>query len=212
MTKFIKRIQTHLSRNGKQISQGQIREIYQTMVSDEENPSDEEMNAIKEHFMNATAIEPVDSVWTDVKPSEKTLVSKLIDEQVTPETPKKPSSTLATTTNEPTSLSKAEANELITNAIKAAPSEIKQNLFLQYAEKEFQTVRDLLAFKQAIDNQIDSFLSTELQKQNQERSAKWRATKEQFTQQSDLEVAERLEVFQDYLSNLQTRMAEFKLN
>ena len=111
MTKFIKRIQTHLSRNGKQISQGQIREIYQTMVSDEENPSDEEMNAIKEHFMNATAIEPVDSVWTDVKPSEKTLVSKLIDEQVTPETPKKPSSTLATTTNEPTSLSKAEERE-----------------------------------------------------------------------------------------------------
>ncbi|MEA5515771.1 hypothetical protein [Nodularia sp. UHCC 0506] len=57
VTTIAKRIQSKLSRQGIKISLGEIRPIYNEIVSDTEHPTDEEITAIFEHLMaNATKL------------------------------------------------------------------------------------------------------------------------------------------------------------
>lgn len=46
MDKFIKRLQTRASRKGISVSKSQVREVYQSVVSTLESPSEEEMSAV----------------------------------------------------------------------------------------------------------------------------------------------------------------------
>ncbi|HEY9652294.1 MAG TPA: hypothetical protein V6C95_16665 [Coleofasciculaceae cyanobacterium] len=46
MDKFIKRLQTRASRKGISVSKSQVREVYQSVVSALESPSEEEMSAV----------------------------------------------------------------------------------------------------------------------------------------------------------------------
>ena len=48
MDKYIKRLQTRVSRKGISVSKSQVREIYQSVVAIPENPSEEEMSAVIE--------------------------------------------------------------------------------------------------------------------------------------------------------------------
>ncbi len=48
MDKFVKRIQTRVSRKGISVSKSQVREVYQSVVATPENPSEEEMTAVIE--------------------------------------------------------------------------------------------------------------------------------------------------------------------
>jgi hypothetical protein len=48
MDKFVKRIQTRISRKGISVSKSQVREVYESVVSTPENPSEEEMSAVIE--------------------------------------------------------------------------------------------------------------------------------------------------------------------
>ncbi|QLE59976.1 hypothetical protein [Nostoc sp. TCL26-01] len=52
VTTIAKRIQSRLSRQGVKVSLGEIRPIYKELVKDTNNPTDEEISAIVEHFMN----------------------------------------------------------------------------------------------------------------------------------------------------------------
>ncbi|WP_066423360.1 hypothetical protein [Anabaena sp. 4-3] len=47
-----KRIQSRLSRKGLKVTSGEIRVIYNQIVVDADNPTDEEVDAIFQHFMN----------------------------------------------------------------------------------------------------------------------------------------------------------------
>ncbi len=46
MNTFAKRLQTRASRKGIKVSMQQVREVYQAVVSDLENPTEEEMNLV----------------------------------------------------------------------------------------------------------------------------------------------------------------------
>jgi predicted transcriptional regulator/plasmid stability protein len=46
MDKFIKRLQTRASRKGISVSKSQVREVYQSVVTTPEHPSEEEMSAV----------------------------------------------------------------------------------------------------------------------------------------------------------------------
>ncbi|UKP01406.1 hypothetical protein [Nostoc sp. UHCC 0870] len=52
VTTIAKRIQSRLSRQGVKVSLGEIRPIYKELVKDTNKPTDEEISAIVEHFMN----------------------------------------------------------------------------------------------------------------------------------------------------------------
>jgi hypothetical protein len=64
MNTFIKRLQTRASRKGIKVSMQQVREVYQTVVKDLENPSDEEMDLVLAKLEEAPATEEGELVAT----------------------------------------------------------------------------------------------------------------------------------------------------
>ena len=69
MSKYLKRIQSYLSRKGVKVSQPDIRTIYQNIVSDVENPTIEEIAMVQNHFISASqAITPIEAVEEDTQP------------------------------------------------------------------------------------------------------------------------------------------------
>ena len=113
--------------------------------------------------------------------------------------------------NNSSELTLSNADELIQTAINNAPSDIKQNLLIQYAEREFQSASELIAFKHQIDSQIDEFLANELHQTATDRNAKWEKLQQKITTNADKNLAERQQAQSTFLSNLQARIAEFSI-
>lgn len=109
-------------------------------------------------------------------------------------------------------LALSNAEELIQQAINNAPSDIKQNLLIQYAEREFQSASELIAFKHQIDSQIDDFLASELHRTATDRNSKWDKLQQNITSNADKNLAERKQSQTTFLSNLQARIAEFSIS
>ncbi|MBN3924629.1 hypothetical protein [Nostoc sp. NMS4] len=114
--------------------------------------------------------------------------------------------------NNSSELTLSNADELIQIAIENAPSDIKQNLLIQYAEREFQSASELIAFKHQIDSQIDEFLANELHQTATDRNAKWEKLQQKITTNADKNLAERKQAQSTFLSNLQARIAEFSVS
>lgn len=55
VNKIATRIQSRLSRKGLKITLGDIKSVYSEMVLDPQNPTDEEVNAVTEYFVNQIA-------------------------------------------------------------------------------------------------------------------------------------------------------------
>lgn len=111
--------------------------------------------------------------------------------------------------NNSSELALANADELIQQAIESAPSDIKQNLLIQYAEREFQSAAELISFKHQIDSQIDDFLAKELHQTATDRNDKWERLQQKITTNADKNLAERKQSQSNFLGNLQARIAEF---
>ncbi|MBD0263125.1 MAG: hypothetical protein ICV78_10480 [Tolypothrix sp. Co-bin9] len=114
--------------------------------------------------------------------------------------------------NNSSEITLSTAEELIQTAIDNAPSDIKQNLLIQYAEREFQSAAELIAFKHQIDSQIDEFIANELHQTATERNAKWESLQQKITSNADKNLAERKQAQSNFLSNLQARIAEFSIS
>lgn len=114
--------------------------------------------------------------------------------------------------NTSSELALSNAEELIQQAINNAPSDIKQNLLIQYAEREFQSASELIAFKHQIDSQIDNFLANELHQVATDRNNKWDRLQQKITTNADKNLAERTQSRSSFLSNLQARIAEFSIS
>jgi hypothetical protein len=111
--------------------------------------------------------------------------------------------------NNSSELALANADELIQQAIESAPSDIKQNLLIQYAEREFQSAAELISFKHQIDSQIDDFLAKELHQTATDRNDKWERLQQKITTNADKNLAERKQSQSNFLGNLQARIAQF---
>jgi len=93
--------------------------------------------------------------------------------------------------NNSSELALANADELIQQAIESAPSDMKQNLLIQYAEREFQSAAELISFKHQIDSQIDDFLAKELHQTATDRNDKWERLQQKITTNADKNLVER---------------------
>ncbi|MHC5916111.1 MAG: hypothetical protein ACYTXE_35105 [Nostoc sp.] len=114
--------------------------------------------------------------------------------------------------NNSSELALSNAEELIQIAIDNAPSDIKQNLLIQYAQREFESASELIAFKHQIDSQIDEFLAKELHKTATDRNAKWERLQQKIATNADKNLAERKQAQSTFLNNLQARIAEFSIS
>lgn len=103
-----------------------------------------------------------------------------------------------------------QETQLIQETINNAPNDIKQDLLVQYAEREFQSATELIAFKNEIDSQIDNFLASELHKQTAARNDKWANAHRNIADNATNELTKRRQFRDNFLGDLQARIAEFK--
>lgn len=101
MNKFVKRIQSRLSRKDIKVSASEIRAIYTQLVADVEAPTDDEINAVVNSFIN-----PVDSNSTEIQTTE----TKVTDMQE-PDASKE--SLQEITTEETAQMESTETNESV---------------------------------------------------------------------------------------------------
>jgi predicted transcriptional regulator len=102
MDKFVKRIQTRLSRKEVRVSKSQVREVYESVVATPENPSEEEMSAVIQQLetqYQAPSHQPNTSELTTTE--QPTLTQQEESKEMSQPTPAQPAqepspSTLAT--------------------------------------------------------------------------------------------------------------------
>jgi hypothetical protein len=154
MDRYVKRLQTRLSRKGISLSKSQVREVYQSVVATPESPSEEEMSAVIEALetqYQAPSYEPDNS---QLATTEQALQPTDEPQQMIQSIPAQETSKgdLATSNCSNSSLS-SEASTTITQ------QQIKEAVEMQFGRENIQT-------KTAILNYIaqDTFATaTELQ-------------------------------------------------
>jgi len=71
MAKYLKRIQSRLSRRGVSVSQSEIVAVYQKLVVDLENPTDEELTAVVDSFLSSLATANQENEMTTFQTKEE---------------------------------------------------------------------------------------------------------------------------------------------
>ncbi len=71
MAKYLKRIQSRLSRRGVSVSQSEIVAVYQKLVVDLENPTDKELTAVVDSFLSSLATANQENEMTTFQTKEE---------------------------------------------------------------------------------------------------------------------------------------------
>ena len=82
MAKYLKRIQSRLSRRGVSVSQSEIVAVYQKLVVDLENPTDEELTAVVDSFLSSLATANQENEMTTFQTKEEEI--KPVQSQIQP--------------------------------------------------------------------------------------------------------------------------------
>jgi hypothetical protein len=196
MSKFYNNVKSRLNKQGYT---GFVKDDYTEAcnavgVINPDNPSTEQINAGVVYLISkrssslAVPEGKPDSVWLDRVPDTKESTDLSIPDQGEIES----------------------VHDEVLATINSQPEALKQDLLVAYAEKQFSTVQDFLAFKEAVDSRVNAFFSSQLAKQQQQESGKWDATLQSFKTTTEKEAVKRQSHFQEYLQNLDTRISEFK--
>ncbi len=228
MIKYVKQIQSNLKYKGVKVSQTDIKPIYTQLVSDIDNPTKEELDSVMQHFLATTTAIQVSS-QESAKAEDSSELAGQENAIVTEDNSELAGQENAIVTEDNSELAgqessnqqennlpvKADSHQLdsyqrnqsiIISTINTAPTEIRDNLLQRYAQQQFNQVADLLAFKQTIDDEINSYFTRKLAEQNAANTQKWRAIEEEFKVESDREVTRRLESFRSFLEDFRSKL------
>ena len=228
MIKYVKQIQSNLKYKGVKVSQTDIKPIYTQLVSDIDNPTKEELDSVMQHFLATTTAIQVSS-HESAKAEDSSELAGQENPIVTEDSSELAGQESAIVTEDSSELAgqessnqqennlpvKADSHQLdeyqrnqsiIISTINTAPTEIRDNLLQRYAQQQFNQVADLLAFKQTIDDEINSYFTRKLAEQNAANTQKWRAIEEEFKVESDREVTRRLESFRSFLEDFRSKL------
>ncbi len=230
MIKYVKQIQSNLKYKGVKVSQTDIKPIYTQLVSDIDNPTKEELDSVMQHFLaTTTAIQVTSQESAKAEDSSELAGQENANAIVTEDSSELAGQENAIVTEDNSELAgqessnqqennlpvKADSHQLdeyqrnqsiIISTINTAPTEIRDNLLQRYAQQQFNQVADLLAFKQTIDDEINSYFTRKLAEQNAANTQKWRAIEEEFKVESDREVTRRLESFRSFLEDFRSKL------
>ena len=158
MDKFIKRLQTRASRKGLSVTKSQVREVYESVVTTPESPSEEEMSAVIQRLetqYQAPSHEPTASELTVAE--QPTLPQEEEVKEMSQSTPAQPA-------QEPTTNTLAKSHRSGLSQASSANLAITQEQIQQAVEQQFG--KENIETKQAILNYVaqDTFsTATELQ-------------------------------------------------
>lgn len=125
-----KRIQTRLSKQGVKVSLGDIRPVVEQMINDIDNPTDQEVLSVVDHFMNnatsliviTTDVDTVDSVDTTINTESIQDIDSQEETAIAPNTPeelaefyKHPALFTPNQDDQPAPLATTNKSELVAN-------------------------------------------------------------------------------------------------
>jgi hypothetical protein len=142
MDKFIKRLQTRLSRKGVRLSKSQIRDAYTQVVLEPESPSDEEIVYVIEQ-LEAQYQAPSHEPSTDLSTTEQ--AAPITQQETQPMTP-------AQTTPQPSNSTLATSNHSAISQASSADLGVTQQQIQQAVEQQFG--KENVETKQAILNYV----------------------------------------------------------
>jgi hypothetical protein len=215
MIKYVKQIQSNLKYKGVKVSQTDIKPIYTQLVSDIDNPTKEELDSVMQHFLATTTAIQVTSQESAKAEDSSELAGQENANAIVTEDSSELAGQESSNQQENNLPVKADSHQLdeyqrnqsiIISTINTAPTEIRDNLLQRYAQQQFNQVADLLAFKQTIDDEINSYFTRKLAEQNAANTQKWRAIEEEFKVESDREVTRRLESFRSFLEDFRSKL------
>ena len=142
MDKFIKRLQTRANRKGISVSKSQVREVYQSVVTTPESPSEEEMSAVIQKLeaqYQAPSHEPTSELVT-VEESAPIQQQEEV-QQMTPAQPTaQPSNSTLATSSRSTLSQTSSANLNVTQ------QEIQQAVEQQFGRENIETKTAILNY------------------------------------------------------------------
>lgn len=155
MDKFVKRIQTRLSRKDVRVSKSQVREVYESVVAAPESPSEEEMSAVIQQLetqYQAPSHEPTASELTVAE--QPTLPQQEEVKEMSQPTPAQPA-------QEPTTNTLAKSPRSGLSQASSGSMGITQEQIQQAVEQQFG--RENIETKQAILNYVaqDTFATAQ---------------------------------------------------
>ena len=141
MDKFVKRIQTRVSRKGISVTKSQVREVYESVVSTPESPSEEEMSAVIQQ-LEAQYQAPSHQPTTDLATVESSPIQQQEEvKQMTQAQPAAQPSTSTLATSNPSSQSLTpQVNLGITQ------HEIQQAVEQQFGKENVETKTAILNY------------------------------------------------------------------
>jgi len=153
MDKYIKRLQTRVSRKGISVTKQQVREVYTEVVSSPESPTEDEMASVIERLETqfqapSYQAETTDNQLTVVEPStpveQPSLTQQEEPQEMTQPTPAQPAQELtesALTTSSRSTLSQASSANL-----SVTQQEIQQAVEQQFGKENVKTKTAILNY------------------------------------------------------------------
>ena len=151
MDKFIKRLQTRVNRiDGVRVTKSQVREIYTELVSDADNPLDDEINAVADLLVERHK-------QTPVEPEKKLATASVVnhelqsDQSIHVETPApsdgalatSEASTIAQSSNSSASLTQTAIKDAVEQQFGSENQQTKQAILNYVAQDTFATAQEL---------------------------------------------------------------------
>jgi hypothetical protein len=220
MDKFIKRLQTRVSRKGISVSKSQVREVYTQIVTQPESPSDEEMSAVIQK-LEAQYQAPSSEPATDLTTTEQSTPVQQQEEpqQMTPaQPPAQPSSsTLATSSRSSQSLTSQVNLGITQEQIQQAVEqqfgkenvETKQAILNYVAQDTFATAQELQAALSKLRQMRLDILMKLISDHNQASSSDETLLKSALLQASASRQRESADFFDSFNSQLAQMRATF---
>lgn len=137
MDKYIKRLQTRVSRKGISVTKSQVREVYESVVSTPESPSEDEMIAVIQQ-LEAQYQAPSHQLATDLAPVEPAPIQQ--QEEPQEMTPAQPANSTLATSNPSSQSLTPQVNLGITQY------EIQQAVEQQFGRENVETKTAILNY------------------------------------------------------------------
>jgi hypothetical protein len=223
MDKFIKRLQTRASRKGISVSKSQVREVYQSVVTTPESPSEEEMSAVIQQLETQFQAPSHEPSTSDLITTEQSLpVQPEEPQQMTQPAPAQPAqqpsaSTLATSNRSSQSLTsevclgitQQQIQEAVEQQFGKENLETKQAILNYVAQDTFATAQELQAALSKLRQMRLDILMKLISDHNQASSSDENLLKSALLQASASRQRESADFFDSFDSQLSQMRAAF---
>jgi plasmid stability protein len=223
MDKFIKRLQTRASRKGISVSKSQVREVYQSVVTTPESPSEEEMSAVIQQLETQFQAPSHEPSTSDLITTEQSLpVQPEEPQQMTQPAPAQPAqqpsaSTLATSNRSSQSLTsevclgitQQQIQEAVEQQFGKENVETKQAILNYVAQDTFATATELQAALSKLRQMRLDILMKLISDHNQASSSDENLLKSALLQASASRQRESADFFDSFDSQLSQMRAAF---